>query len=617
MGEPVQPDIDAQISTLDRWGLPETFDFKALIACALKNLALNHLSQVERTKNSDADSSTTPFASTVFCTSISELGWGTYNRVYRLSLSSGVQVAAVISKADEETFCIATRQSEIATMEFVRESGLYPHVPVPRVHAWSAGFDETVGAAWMLMDVVEGVMVDEDMSGQPIGTGQLDMLPQERQLAIVKSLARLQVYLSTPLPFDKIGSIFFKQPTRPSAHVSKHRDTFAVSDYKIGPSTHFSQRTSNNGHSGPYSSITEMYRARLERQMSEAIELWSTSPTDALESPESCLIDLTPQTFSRTYNMLSALIPKFEIPPSKSALVLHHPDIALRNVFFDKASLETGNPRITGVIDWAGSQVLPLMLASKYPSDLMSNKCTPFQAPNQHSDGGSDGPRLEPYWTTVPWDWTSIGRPEDWPRGFDGKPMDHTPSLSAQVRRYYLRTYFGACYASQMHEIHGDMSLRRVGVFEEASYYLKFHEVMRACVSSDHLLWVEETYWRLRALESSEVGVDVKGSQGSRTEGKGDEPRLITGPNAYRKIAPRPLNDLRQFNEEAGKWLRGLGVGQDEEEDGNGDEEDNEDHHEEDEEHGEESEEEGQRRDQDEEANESQPSVDIASATQV
>lgn len=67
------------------------------------------------------------------CLSISLLGRGSYNTVYRLVFNDDTQLAACVSNHDEEDFNVQAKQSEIETMKFVRESGLYPDIPVPSV----------------------------------------------------------------------------------------------------------------------------------------------------------------------------------------------------------------------------------------------------------------------------------------------------------------------------------------------------------------------------------------------------------------------------------------------------------------------------------------------------
>lgn len=439
------------------------------------------------------------------CLSISLLGRGSYNSVYRLVFTDGTRLAASISNHDEEDFNAQAKQSEIETMKFVPESGLYPDIPIPKVYAWDTTFDNPVGAPYVLMDVVQGEKLEglEDNNG----LRGLDTLPYAQQLSIVKTLAKLKASLSKPVPLDKIGSI-----TTDAARKS----------HFVGPLMTLTQGCLG----GPFKSAQELWRSRLESEILHAVQEWCNLEEDQLStslSEPKC----TPQTFAELFQSLSSLIPHFKIPQAYSSLVLHHPDLALRNIFFDKESLSSDQPKITGVIDWGGAQILPLMLTAQYPDDLMTTADDPFPRP-EHPDEN---------WRTVPSDWTSIGDATQWPTAFRGQddPVDYAPRVSAMVRRFYLRTYFSACYAEQLHLLHGDADLAHATLFENAPYYLKFHETVCGGWTSwvEHADWIRETYWRLRALTG---------------QGTGEE-SLIIGPNVYRGSVKPVVCDLGIFEE--------------------------------------------------------------------
>lgn len=126
---------------------------------------------------------------------------------------------------------------------------------------------------------------------------------------------------------------------------------------------------------------------------------------------------------------------------------------------------------------------------------------------------------------------------------------------------FHLRTYFSACYASQMEEVYGDVDLARASVHREAEYYLKSHEVM--CLGLNdwarHEDWVKETYWRLRLSGGNDYQVGGRKKQG----GSGVP---ITGPNVYQATVETPVRDLRMLEEEQDKWVREIGAEPDEDE---------------------------------------------------
>lgn len=509
-------DIATQVAQLPKM---QWVDLEGLIGCATAHLASR------RTPIPGGD---------LHCLSISHLGSGSFNHVYRLGFNDDTKIAASVTKDKESKFLPAGKESEIATMKFVRNSGLYPDIPVPEVYAWDTTFKNLAGAPYVLMEVIDGVNVDTSRvdPGSPF-IRKFDILPEARQLAIVKALARFKASLSRPVPFTELGSVV---------------GGTTKTGFSIGPLMNINHETNHEGLGGPYKSAQEMWHALQERRILHVVQRWCGLESDNLHEPgEGPAIGLTPRTFSEMFHSLSSLIPHFAIPKPYSTLVLHHPDFALRNILFDEASLASGTPKITGVIDWSGAQILPLMLTAVLPADLWSNCNTPFRPLYKNP------PELayEATWRSVPYDWTSIGDPSRYPdeNGEWGgsRAVDYKPVLTVLIRRFYLRKYFGSCYASHLNQIHGDMDLARTSLFSDAEYYLKFHETMCLNLRDWSFMesWVRETYWRLRAK--------VNGGT-SPPPGVGDDVPLVVGPNVYHGNAGRAIHDLRMLREESDQW---------------------------------------------------------------
>jgi hypothetical protein len=468
-------DLEEQISTLRKG---DCVNLSALVDCAATRL------------------------SKPACKSIEFLGYGTYNNVYKLVFADGSEIAASVSKDDDEDFNPQAKLSEIATMQFVRTSGLYPDIPVPQVYAWDVTFTNPVGAPYVLMDVIRGQQLD-DLENDETGLHGLNAMSEVQQLAVTKTLSKLQSALSAPVQFDKIGSITFDDEEK----------------FVVGP--FFTLSLQNLG--GPYQSITDFWRAQLEHEILHALKEWSRLESDQLSQSfrePKC----TPQEFSELFQLLSSLIPHFVPPPSYLPLSLHHPDLALRNVLFHP----TDHTKIVGVIDWSGAQILPLMFTAQFPTDYISTGDDPCER-----EGIPDED-----WRTIPHDWTSFGDSSKWskPIGANGKLIDKTIRGSAMIKQYYLRQHFGACFAQENHDRYGDYNLGRAMLFAHAQYYLKFHEIMKhgwvAWVS--HAKWIRETYWRINA-----------GKQDLR------DPALIVGPNVYRSSMETSVFDLSIFEEQS------------------------------------------------------------------
>lgn len=414
------------------------------------------------------------------CQSIQLLGKGSCNTVYKLVFADDTEIAASVS--------------------FVRASSSYPGIQVPEVHTCESTFYNPAGAPYVFMDVIHGRKVDDLINDDNKLRG-LDGMSNVQQLATIKALAKLQSALSAPVPFDKIGSI--------------------TPDYKgftLGPLFTITQQNLR----GPYESLVDFWRARLEHVMLHSLREWSSLETEQLSqslSEPKC----TPQTFSELYQLLSSLMHHFVPPSSYLPLVLHHPDLALRNVFFDP----TDDTKIVGLIDWGGAQILPLILTAKFPDDLNSTGEDPCERPGIPNEG----------WNTVPHDWTSFGDTSKWPNAFRGPndQVDLTIRASAMIKRYYLRQHFGVCFAQENYDRYGDCDLGRAMLFAHAPYHLKFHEIVTGGWTSlvDHAEWIRETYWRLHALKKD-----------------GRSAALIVGPNVYRSSVEKSVLDLNTFEKQ-------------------------------------------------------------------
>ena len=107
-----------------------------------------------------------------------------------------------MSRQFHERYNPQARLSEIATMQFVRTSGLYPDIVVPQVHTWEVAFTNPVGAPYILMDFHSRstAWCSLERWGQISGHSC-----NVRNTA--GSCPMLQSALSVLVPFDKIGSI--------------------------------------------------------------------------------------------------------------------------------------------------------------------------------------------------------------------------------------------------------------------------------------------------------------------------------------------------------------------------------------------------------------------------
>ncbi len=159
--------------------------------------------------------------------SSSEVGQGTFNRLFVVATDNGTRVVARLPfpTAGPRKLLI---QSEVATLDFLyRRFGM----PVPKVLAWSATHEHPVGSEYILMEYCAGTSMG-DCYSEAMVRGNVG--------SIAREIAKWQLKLST-VAFSQIGSIFYTEDVAPEL---KERPLYAEgvaedecsSRFRIGPS---------------------------------------------------------------------------------------------------------------------------------------------------------------------------------------------------------------------------------------------------------------------------------------------------------------------------------------------------------------------------------------------
>lgn len=157
------------------------------------------------------------------CVSIMKFAEGGFNRVFLLRMDDGFEVIAKIPYR----ITVPPRHltaSEVATMEFLRQ---HVNIPVPRVYTWSSDKSNPVGAEYIIMEKVNGVVLGDiwwSLSGK-------------ERLTVITQLVQCETKMFQS-PLRSYGSLYFNGSLpQDMTHPLNGRDygDAASSSWCIGP----------------------------------------------------------------------------------------------------------------------------------------------------------------------------------------------------------------------------------------------------------------------------------------------------------------------------------------------------------------------------------------------
>ncbi|KZO90925.1 hypothetical protein CALVIDRAFT_602557 [Calocera viscosa TUFC12733] len=292
------------------------------------------------------------------CRSLRIRSEGASSAIFELSFENGKNAIAKVAYADRKEMK-ATIQSEVATMQWAREMC---GVPTPKVLRWCAEAEKSdIGAAYILMEEVRGITLDEAASEGPIPeTTFASIADYQTQLARTRFNMIGSLHLKEDLPQDlQTRSLF--------AEGNTHKPPVAGSELKfaLGPSVHrvFGRLIQEDilageANTGPWRDINSYLDAILftERAM---IPVYGTDSQS--EDP-----------IDRLYREgdLDRLLAQFEsaksylLPPAEyeGVFVLQHPDLHASNVLVDPIS-----KAVTGILDWEHATIAPISYQCGFP----------------------------------------------------------------------------------------------------------------------------------------------------------------------------------------------------------------------------------------------------------
>ncbi|EER39391.1 phosphotransferase enzyme family protein [Histoplasma capsulatum H143] len=294
------------------------------------------------------------------CISMTKIGEGNYNKVFRLQMDDSAVAIARIPHPNAGPSRY-TSASEVATMELV-----FLQIPVPKVLAWSASSDNPVGSEYIIMEEAKGKQL----------THLWEQMDLEEKKRIIDDIVTIEQKLLS-FSFSFLGSLYFTCDSFPgceAAEVLGDVPTTIKEDIKrrfvIGPTAirEFweKERSLLTIDRGPWKSAKEYVEAIAHREMAYMSKV---SPSCAQVSGYVKLsqAQLSPQEHTqllqRYLASISSLLPN---DPDLLRSVLWHPDLHDGNIFIHEG-------KISSIIDWQSVWTGPLMLQARTPQLINYN----------------------------------------------------------------------------------------------------------------------------------------------------------------------------------------------------------------------------------------------------
>ncbi|KAF6831962.1 hypothetical protein CPLU01_06479 [Colletotrichum plurivorum] len=285
------------------------------------------------------------------CVALDQVTSGLYHIVRQLQFSDETRwIARVpVIRSRPAPFYVQKLKDEIATLQFIQENS---SLKVPRVLAYNVDVNNPAGAAFMLIEMIPGIVAMDAHGGHKVHRG---VIPKEYRKTLHRSVAKCHVQMAS-LRLPKIGTVVRKED----------------GGYEAGPIP---------GIGGPFDTAAAFFEAwaataKFKRGKEEIAQMLQRAGPISAEEMVKII-----EEFPSQIRDMAAHLPI----PNEGPFPLCHDDFLHSNIMVDEASFE-----VTGVIDWEGAWTAPWGLVG-YPGFL---ECMPpsFDLP-QHYD--EDGQPLE------------------------------------------------------------------------------------------------------------------------------------------------------------------------------------------------------------------------------
>ena len=274
---------------------------------------------------------TTP--SPVGCKVDKEAHNGSFNIAYQINFDDGVRWMLKIPASGHpgcwDSLAAQALTSEAHTMRVIKDR---TDVPVPTVHRFDASMDNEIGCPYILMDRVEGILLNKAWFDVNASQHRQESV----RLKALQTIAAAMVELSQ-LKFAKGGAFVDDSMDVASIRAADNHKMF--NEIRAGNKDVEELYCAKGPMSNPLSQIPFMIRRGGIKNQDQALDRGGFESLDLLTRWASEYLDVDHEDF-----------------------VLAHPDLDSQNIFVK----EDGT--LCGIIDWDGTAAVPYMVgALKYP----------------------------------------------------------------------------------------------------------------------------------------------------------------------------------------------------------------------------------------------------------
>ncbi|TVY85520.1 Altered inheritance of mitochondrial mitochondria protein [Lachnellula suecica] len=321
------------------------------------------------------------------CVKLLKCTEGQYNKAFLMSMDSGEEVLAKIPNPNAGP-AFYTTASEVATRQFLRT---VLNLPVPRIHAFSLGSDNLVGAEYI---------IEEKAKGRPLGN-LWHHWDTESQIGLVTQLVDFETKLAS-VSFRRHGCIYYRKDLVKKGLPAYDLEAKSLStdgtpmqlnsteEFAIGPLTEArlweGERATMKLDRGttPLSYMAAM--GINEIQWAAAYANPQMNPYRSIETPD------YPDDYISLLKRYLQLAPYLSPGPFRTWL--SHPDLHLDNIFVDPDT-----KKITCIIDWQSASASEPFLQHSIPRMLIPvDSCSPgerLDAVSAESDAGDSNETMD------------------------------------------------------------------------------------------------------------------------------------------------------------------------------------------------------------------------------